>query len=82
MRFAAQLSGFVGVFISLESGLFFFLSWLCSVLVAPYRLFSSCGKRGLLSSCGVQASCRRGSSLVVVCRLPAAGAPPVAEHRL
>ena len=58
MRFAPQLSVFVGVFISLESGLFFFPgcvgSWL---LHTGFSLVVASG----------------GSSLVVVCRLPVAG---------
>ena len=35
---------------------FIYLFWLCWVFVAVHRFFSSCGKRQLLSSCGVRAS--------------------------
>ena len=69
MRFAPQLSVFVGVFISLESGLFFFF-------------FPGCVRSWLLHTGFSLVVASGGSSLVVVCRLPATGAPPVAEHRL
>ena len=65
MRFAPQLSVFVGVFISLESG-----------------LFPGCVRSWLLHTGFSLVVASGGSSLVVVCRLPATGAPPVAEHRL
>ena len=37
-------------------------SWPCWAFVAARRLFSSCGERGLLSSCRVRASCCGGFS--------------------
>ena len=60
----------------------FIYFWLRWVFLAAHR-HSSCGERGLLSSCSVWASVESGGySLVAVCGLLVLMASLVAEHRL